>query len=1466
MASYIPHHLVHAHLPAPPSLPVSTPELRIPTDETLSDELYTEPLHPEHAVSVAYDVENNILGRTIYNGYVLDLRPMGSTISKTRLPNSEGSESIRVFFPEPLRTLSSGLVRISPQEKRLYILVVSQANIVYRLNFPLGDFEPSSGERFSFTLQNGEQWSEEWEVPEDVIGSCGGVGATTVVDERTVVLGGGDGGIVILTRSGPYAPAFGEWQATHHRGSSMFRLPSLFSRSANSSEQITSFAEYETRDNLRILYTLSRDKRLRAWNVDTGSFLKMVDIRSSSQSLVVKGAEVPTSIDDNTVNQIRVVPHPFTTSRYSHLIVVFFSTPHSQAAAGSFVVYRVSTSGSGVNELSVAGERPCSSLSAGSELRGLEVVAPSKAQGVNSGWRLWVSWDREGSTFCETIPVDDIFQFTTYHASHDSSLLSDWQPVFPPSDARDFDAAYFDNLLSLQPPNPAEPEDNGDIPATFIEHLFHPGRFSPSTLQTALDDYIHLLSQKHPRVHFALPQAHTSLSKRFGAIVGAQVHPQVSQETGAVVVDVYRQELKLEWLSVWANVRELDRQGRWPVTTAVVEREVYILTREGISVPVLEDDAGVVNRLAKEEIDADAFLALPTGALSLYSALAAPGARLAATSIALAGSHLSFVLSHTDVQPDEDGVLAPGTLLDVFQRTVGDTLGAGQGEAVEDIGAGLWDAFLEGSLSEEDRLRAREVLSKGDSVLRGLKQSLDMLEDTSFPSSQSVPGAAFSGLGNALLTSTLSDLIASRHAFALHILLASLFLLCDSPPSEEDLEELVPILARSMTSYHRYRVLKWVATQTGEEAGERSSVGKAQKAQNGKKNSGDDGVSHSGEGDDGDGFGVKYSLLHSIFAHQIPQEASSSNHAIDTYLPAALAALTQIGLLSEDQTDLGAQASDVVLGNLIYADDHPLLAGAFTDLYPLSSGIAYIKGRAYLEADVVDGAVTFLERAAAGCRDNSLVPILPSTSGPNGLSAYYTHICETFRSHGAQEAVVRFGKLAIESAKYATGNEEERAVMKDLWTKVFMANLELSLYEEAYAVLASLPFIELKRDFLGHLISEMCERNEVGRLNALGFIGLQRDVEELLRFKARNSDPLRTPNYYKVLYSWHITRGDYKSSGEIMYLQGRRFAEGTSSSRLPAFELTAMQARSYLAAINALSLIEKKNAWVSVPGVPNKSLKGIKRRRMTTYIPEEEFTAGKKPVDIITLEDIQAEYALVLSRLRLSSKTPDLYDHGVVISPQETVGLFVQRGMYDVALSSAASLHVDMTDLFQSLATKCVELSRLQEHNVDINIATFLQTSSITSRLQGPPAALALHYLRVSLSQHDSSKTNFRYRQAVAETLFSINHDKKQGWRMPSWLVQWEMERDAEGWIGKAVRWGWVAEAVEWSLDLVRQATPPELLPKNKSNVVSLPYNLFDSVLAATEGGDEKDEEAVQRNAKMLRDEVKRRLEALEFF
>lgn len=384
----------------------------------------------------------------------------------------------------------------------------------------------------------------------------------------------------------------------------------------------------------------------------------------------------------------------------------------------------------------------------------------------------------------------------------------------------------------------------------------------------------------------------------------------------------------------------------------------------------------------------------------------------------------------------------------------------------------------------------------------------------------------------------------------------------------------------------------------------------------------------------------------------------------------------------------------------------------------------------------------------------------------------------------------------------------------------------------------------------------MCEANEIGRLNSLGFIGFQKEVEERLNFKARNSDPLRSPNYYQVLYSWHISHGDYRSAGETMYAQATRFGE-VSTTKLNRTEIAAFRARSYLAAINALSLVDKRNAWISVQVSPN-SPRANKRRRVSKYIPEDAFTTGVPAVDIVTLADMRAEYRVVLSQLELAREVPDLLAGNVSLSANEIVGFFTQRDKFDEAQLAASELGVDMTDLFVALATRCVELARAPHLRRDSPAAAFLKSPS-TARLRGPPAALALRYLQTALERHDSPSTQWKYHAAVADTLFSLNEDASRGWSMLAWLVQAELARDAEGWIGRALRYGWISEALDWAADALRHETPADEL-RGKNEAVDPPYNLYDRVLAACEQGEEKDDAGVQAKAKALREVIERRV------
>jgi nuclear pore complex protein Nup160 len=62
-----------------------------------------------------------------------------------------------------------------------------------------------------------------------------------------------------------------------------------------------------------------------------------------------------------------------------------------------------------------------------------------------------------------------------------------------------------------------------------------------------------------------------------------------------------------------------------------------------------------------------------------------------------------------------------------------------------------------------------------------------------------------------------------------------------------------------------------------------------------------------------------------------------------------------------------------------------------------------------------------------------------------------------------------------------------------------------------------------------HLVAVLCEDDEVDKLCAYAFLDLQTEVEQTLQFKARNTDVFSGPNYYRIMYSYYVMRGDYRS-------------------------------------------------------------------------------------------------------------------------------------------------------------------------------------------------------------------------------------------------------------------------------------------------------------------------------------------------
>jgi nuclear pore complex protein Nup160 len=195
--SYLPQRLIHAHLPSSSTtsneaqIPVITEREFPTTDET------EEPFSPEHAISTVLEPSTGILARITHNGYLLQIRNFSLTAS----PHSSFSRStIKIAFPEKLRPMSEGCIIPYPEDGRVYILLLTESDIVYRLKLSM----VMQGGVVELSTKGMDDWCEEWDVPEETLVACGGVGAWKVIDEDTIVLGGGDGGIVRLTRAGKW--------------------------------------------------------------------------------------------------------------------------------------------------------------------------------------------------------------------------------------------------------------------------------------------------------------------------------------------------------------------------------------------------------------------------------------------------------------------------------------------------------------------------------------------------------------------------------------------------------------------------------------------------------------------------------------------------------------------------------------------------------------------------------------------------------------------------------------------------------------------------------------------------------------------------------------------------------------------------------------------------------------------------------------------------------------------------------------------------------------------------------------------------------------------------------------------------------------------------------------------------------------------------------------------------------------
>lgn len=349
---------------------------------------------------------------------------------------------------------------------------------------------------------------------------------------------------------------------------------------------------------------------------------------------------------------------------------------------------------------------------------------------------------------------------------------------------------------------------------------------------------------------------------------------------------------------------------------------------------------------------------------------------------------------------------------------------------------------------------------------------------------------------------------------------------------------------------------------------------------------------------------------------------------------------------------------------------------------------------------------------------------------------------------------------------------------------------------------------------------------------SFNFATFSAEIEDALAFKARNTDPRARPFYSRILYTWYTRRGDHRNAARTMYQRARKFKENTAQST-DVITLMEEQLEAYLLAINSLSLLAAKCAWIVIQTPPSAMIDAEphKRRKLSKNIPDSTFTGDKQESEIINLSNIKYDYTLLSARLWLIRRDPALLSAAdVLLSPASIVLRLGQANQFDMAMATARSLDVDMSELFTTLTSQCLRLSRNPETVLQEDTSDWLLTDNVSS-WPGSPADRGWRYLRVALERHDSVETDYKYSKTAFETILSSDRSSPP----PPWLVHSLEENHHEYLIRTSLRYDIIESALEHSLSLLRKANIAFSHASQKAaSVTWLPYTLIDQVLAAS--------------------------------
>ncbi|SCZ91062.1 BZ3500_MvSof-1268-A1-R1_Chr1-3g02525 [Microbotryum saponariae] len=1252
--------------------------------------------------------------------------------------------------------------------------------------------------------------------------------------------------------------------------------PSGSTSNSNASSQIVSFASsVPEADKPTFAFSVSRDRKLKIWDLDAGVELKTIDLPKPASSSTSALALIPSDASSSTDSPARTtkstglllsstpqtfvklvdVPSSSSSSTITSHLVIF--SPASSTSRAAFFAYAITLDEETklLSELTPVGEKLCPHL-ANANASLVDFAIQPLALGDDARWTLWTVWDEGGECVVRTIdfPELDPTQAMTSVADEGTSSSNEWVTVESGTAGlvSRWTAPYFDELFDTEP--------NKGVTEVFVEHVSYPGRYPLSTLDHALAQYEDRLEHDIAEGRIAhKPEAmelfYETVLERIVAVVGCAVSLEQSSQTGAMLYDAFNQKLKVEWLKFVTMLNESRRDALFPTSLAVdAESKIaFVVTRQAIVVPTLLDESQLLYDVARSGSS--------TGRLADYFTFSYERVIEQALSVVRA------------IQALRSG-LDP-LLIRNFENELLETLRTDRALDVGPLADDLWETVLHPCIDEELSSRIRLAIAPADQLIISL---CGILTTWQTPAAIDPPmwnhGLPASNLASALIADAWTAKLESRYELALGLVMFMIL------KGRDQCESPNVITSHVFAAFHSLSRMLWVARQgvsPNLDTELALITATASKTGTSKSTADDDdevfsrfgkmnvskGLNRSSDaGADAEqaelipAYSLFHALIRSCFAPRLPISVRPLSHALTLTPP-----LVHVDGLLGPCDVIRDTPEDATFAMRVHDLGFPTLAIRLLDMVPNGAGMMYVRGLAQLSIGGVAEAEMAFEKAASGLCESifalialnrskgelidcffvlilvlladassdstsSMSDLLP-TDVSGSLARYYTHIVALFVESNFDGSVIRFAQLALEAFDDTPEGAPE-AISSDLWLQLFRSQASLNRYEDAYTTLVSIPHPSTRTICLGHLISVMCENGSASQLIKFAFVGMEADLERNLAFRARNSDPLATPNYYTILYAYYIRRGDYRSenpdiraAGTIMFQQARRIGE-TSSRNVTFHDLATLQCQGYLAAINALSLVSPDHAWaaISTSGSAEDRAAPPKRRRLSYDIPDDELSLdSSSPPDILDLSDIRQEYTMALSRLQLAVDFPELERPSFSLEGESIVSLFSQTGAFDAAFQAARVLDVDMSSLFEVVTDRCVGLTMNPESTEDASWVTLCYEASTW---EGTLASKAWRLLERHLARHDSSTS--RYRLVVLERILAIDAAHSE---VPAFLAEHFLKKDVGSLLRSLIRYERLGEAFGYAVRVVRSSTPTCSLASS-----SLPYSTFDHLLS----------------------------------